>query len=396
MRIEARLSSVLRAGVMLLAIGGCAQLPVEEVKRYSASYEQVRAVSETLIEDYAKARTASKPPASPTTGVPPRFPATFDPNDHLAGAKRSDAISARLAALDAVSKYNQALVALADGRGVESAKATVGTVVGGVASLLSIGIATPVVTAVFGAIEKVRTQAEFVKAYREVRSPDPACISAAQDTSQAKVTIDGKELPVPKLDNVRDAPQCGPFIKSIFAVLIADTANYYDQRVVLAGRRSDDVKEPGTRLLSRSINTVTARHAPPAVGSPLLPGYLALAAEYRQLSTQLQPKEPQSFGAGTEPYTGSANDELRGLVAGLREIAQREQKIVDDLNAFNARLGDYVRLLEQTEKYFDAVGEALERPADVDALAVKAFDFGSAIRRDGTDLRGVFLKLLNQ
>jgi hypothetical protein len=166
--------------------------------------------------------------------------------------------------------------------------------------------------------------------------------------------------------------------------------------VVVAGRRSEQVKQPQTRLLSRSINTLTARYAPPAAGSPLLSDYLALAAEYRRLSTQLNPAEPQSFGAGAQPYDSNANDELRGLVTALRAIGQQEQKIVDDLNAFHAHLVDYVRLLEQTDKYLDAVGEALERPADVDALAAQILDLGSTIRRDGGDLRGAFLKILNQ
>jgi hypothetical protein len=370
--------------VLLVMMSGCAQLPVEEVRRYSGAFEQVRGVTETLIEDFDNARKEVN--RQRVAVAAPRFPATFDPNTFLVAAKRSEDVAARYAALDAVSKYNQALVALADGRGIESAKAAVGSVLGSAAVFLpQIGVAAPIVSAVIVAVERARTQTEFVRAYREVTHPDPAC---AQSTPSAKPGV--------VVGGVANAAQCGPLIKAIFAILIADTTQYYDQHVTFALRRSDQIKQPGARTLSRSINTLTARYAPPAPGSPLASEYLTLAAEYQRITAQFDPTEPQSFRAGKETYDVDAQNELRGLIAGLREIGRQEQKIIDDLNTYHARLIDYVRLLEQTYAYLDAVGEALERPADVDALAGKVVELGSTLRRDGGDLRGAFLKLLVQ
>ena len=351
-----------------------------------------RIFTETLIDDYDTARKAAKRAKEPTPQA--RFPSTFEPEQFLSAARRSDDIAARRAALEALSSYNQALAGLAEGRGVESAKATASSFVGLAAVFApALGIAAPLVATVAGAVERARTQAEFVRAYREATSPDPSCAgSAAQPTSTADSIARVASGTSPSTSKPLS---CGPLLSAIFSFLIADTRTYYEQRVVLANVRREQVKQPTTRLLSRRINELTGRHAPPVAGAPETAEYLALAAEYRQLSVQLiDPKQPESFGSGKLPYDSAAHAELRGVVAGLRQIGEQEQKIVDELKAYYARLGDYVRLLEQTQSYLDAVGAALAQPENVDKLAGRIVELGSAVRRDGGDLRGAFLKLL--
>ncbi|MBE0623317.1 MAG: hypothetical protein IH606_00770 [Burkholderiales bacterium] len=383
----------LPAIALIVLLSGCAQIPKEEFGKYSDTFEQVRGVTEILIDDFENAQKVVK--RTRGTASATRFAPTFDPQQLLSAARRPPDIAARIAALDAVSNYNQALLALAEGRGVDSAKALTGGLFGLAASFApQVKLVDGLVTSVIAAVERARTQAEFVRAYRLAVSDascGPAAVQAAADSARPTSETAGTSAAAPSTTGI--AQRCGPIIPAIFAYLMEDTRNYYDARVALSNYRRAQATQ-SVRILEMQIERLTGSHALPA-DPAVSTQYQALAAEYRQLTAQLgDPTQPRNFGVGNQPYENTTHTELKALLASLRVVGEQEQKIVNDLNAYYARLTEYLRLLDRTQSYLNEVGAALEQPVNLNALTGQIINAGAALRRDGSDLQGAFLKLL--
>jgi hypothetical protein len=381
----------LPVSALILLLVGCAQIPKEELGKYSNAFEEVRGVTEILIDDFESAQkvTDQLKQVKPT-GPAPRFPAKFNPQQFLSGAPRQRDIAARIAALDAVSNYNQALTGLAEGRGVESAKTTTSSLLG-LAGMFApqLKLAEGLVGSVVAAVERARTQAEFVRAYRlaVVDASCPPTQSTGAPGPQPAVAAGGAVSLA-----TESVARCGPIIPAIFAYLMEDTRTYYETRVAFTNARRAQIRQP-VRILGRQIDQLTGNFAAPS-DAAFANEYGTLAAEYQQLMAQFVPTESFSFGAGKQPYDKNTHAQLTALMAALKVVGEQEQKLVDDLNAYHARLIDYVRLLDRTQSHLNDIGVALERPVNVDALAGRIAGVGAELRRNGADLQGAFLKLL--
>lgn len=373
----------------LLAAAACAPLPIEPARSYTNAFEQVRNVTEILLTDFENAQKAVG--ATPGKTVAQRFPASFEPQEYLSGARGNSDVAARRAALEAVSRYNEALLGLAEGRSVQSAKVTVAGLVS-LAAMFNptIGIAGGLASEVAGAVERARTRAEFVAAYRQ----------AVSDDLCAPPVVGSAQVPKPAPSAATDTaaatklPSCGPIIPAIFVFLIEDTRNYYQARVVLAEQEMA-ASNRNIRTLLREIEDLTGGRAAPAPGSAQAAEYQTMAADYQRLTAQLLgPDGSRSFRSGSQTYDQGTHAALTIAMTALRRAGDQDKKVVDDLNAYHARLGDYVRLLDRTQTYLADIGTALSQPIDVDAATARLVDVGIGLRRDSIDLQGAFLKLL--
>lgn len=133
------------AALLLLTLGSaCAQLPKAELQAYSAAFEATRSAAEPMVADYAIAERDVRLGLMQTDaerGYADFFP-TFRPSD--AAAVSTVALPPGADSLDrtfrAVAHYNETLVALAENRNIDEARAQVDQIIdnlGGIAPPLA-------------------------------------------------------------------------------------------------------------------------------------------------------------------------------------------------------------------------------------------------------------------
>lgn len=152
----------------LLTCAGCATFPRAELDAYTASFQAAQTAASPLIADYGAAERALRWSvlSKEARFQPFGFSSTFKPDDAAAVATIGlpPTASALEGALRVIGLYNDTLLALAEGRNIEEARAQLGTIIGELGALtggLGTGadlVVSPLITALRPAIEEANRQ----------------------------------------------------------------------------------------------------------------------------------------------------------------------------------------------------------------------------------------------
>lgn len=346
-------------GALFIALMGCAHLPQKEVRIYVDAFAEVCKTTELLFEDYARAK-AYQLSLKRSGSKPARLPPVFEPS---AVIKEKKTVEDRRAALGAVTRYNNMLLALSQGKSVDAVRKDLGQLgmlvdIAAGGSVPALGLIKEVATEAIALAEKARSRAEFVRAFRAAT---------------------GGEKPV---------------IPAILDFFIEDTKSYSEIRKVMISGKITSVNSKFGSLARTLFNFAKMYKAPPP-GKPLAAERAHLESEYNEMNRQLNPAAKYiQFKVGDEPYDNAAHQKLENLIVPMRDLAKEEQKLVDQLNAYNARLREYVLLIEKTKGYLWEIEEALQRPPDYDLHKDKILALGVILQSEASDLRGALKSLL--
>lgn len=344
---------------LFMVLIGCAHLPQREVKIYVDAFAEVGKITELLFEDYARAK-AFQLTLKRSGSKPTRLPLVFEPS---AVIKEKNTVEDRRAAIGVVTSYNNMLLALAEGRSVDAVRKDLGQLgmlvdIAAGGSLPALGIIKEVATEAIALAEKARSRAEFVRAFRAAT---------------------GSRRPV---------------IPAILDFFVEDTKSYSAIRKVLISEKITRVNSKFGSL-ARTLFNLAKTYKAPSPGKPLAAERANLESEYNNMNRQINPAAKYiQFEVGNQSYDVAVHQKLENLIAPMRDLAEEEQKLVDQLNAYNARLREYVLLIEKTKDYLWEIEEALQRPPEYGLHKDKILALGVDLQSEATDLRGALKSLL--
>lgn len=150
----------------LLLLGGCARpVPVAEMRAFGAAFQQMRAASDSLLDELAVAERRIGQ-STPRQGVarPVGVDETFDPDRAAVFATNGapDLTRAYRGALQVIGTYTEGLIALAEGRPVEELHAAAGRLgreVFGIAALLGGAAALPALVPALSVLSSIADEA---------------------------------------------------------------------------------------------------------------------------------------------------------------------------------------------------------------------------------------------
>jgi hypothetical protein len=343
---------VLLAAVAVLFLAACASIPQVELKAYRDAFAQSRVAVEEVSLDFSQARDElEKKRAARTPAAAPVF-ASFPEKFVPPAPQALDHATVLGKAMEAIERYNDLLVSLAEGKSVGQLQASAQqfvTVLGSVTNVVP-GVGALTVN-VLGALEKARSQEEFKKAVLAGR----------------------------------------PVIDKMLDLLIANAADYYELRVSLARMEMTALKsqmasrvgviEKRVALNPPSPNTwtATARSVNAALDDV---GGLLARKNGVQLDGKCVPAKALSC-ASLNPM------DLNDSVLALQQDADRHQRVVEKMNSYFALIQNYVLLLQLNKQALADLAVAIERPQSMVPQFKSLYATAMLIRKDLLKVRSV-------
>lgn len=343
------------------------QLPVVEFGRYRAAFAEAETVAQDVLAEAAVTAVqlaatvaeieAARQPQPTGVGLPP----AFDPTTvGVTGGVAFD-IEARLRAFAVIGRYNDALLALAEGQTPQRVRSSVTALSANViavaeglgTSVPGFGLATPLIRTFLTAAETARSRAEFARALDQGRPIVDRIITFLREDTRT-------------YDQVRHA-RANRLID-----LAGDTAN---ATAVSMARLARDHAEPTDARL------VEAKRSTAGTLQSVLRGFGVDVAvlPYRAL--------PSSGDGGSAPYSTLVQSQLDQLAQTLREQDVARQRAVADVARHQEVLANYVALLNAMEQALAAVQARLDTPSDVIASAAQLTAFAVRVRSGVAVLR---------
>ncbi len=163
----------------VLTMFACTSVPIREFTSYKQIFANARAAGEQVLFDYSAAvkeyEQARKLQAGNTSGtrtataIENDRPANIDPITTAADAAKLDDVTVRIRAWDAVQRYNDVLLSLAEGQSVAQVSAAVNGLMQSLATfpLEDIAKAAGTISPYIGVLKEVLTLAEFERSRRK-------------------------------------------------------------------------------------------------------------------------------------------------------------------------------------------------------------------------------------
>jgi hypothetical protein len=341
--------------VLLLAlaglwIGGCTMPPVQQFEGFARGFEEVRSTTYVLIDDFELAKKTVRASTDEASKPPPEI---FD----IAEIRKHGVDSAsarRRRAIDAVVRYNEAMLALANGHSIEAAK----TFLAPISQLLKaaapqFGFAESLVEGLIGRALQARDNAEFVRAFQDVAvatRADSACTGAQTDAQQTDSDV-----------------TCMPIIEGILEILARDTAEYYAVQIgrytKLQSRLADEFFKAG-----RAVIDLAAGVKGPPAGSAAAQAVQEIVAEMTAVGRLITPQSGDvrlSFAAAGGSFKDSTLAAMQALMIPVRVLGEKADANRIALIDYHSALTDYVALIDQTVMLLREVQVAASRPLDV-------------------------------
>lgn len=346
--------ALLLCGALLLA--GCA-VP-QEARRSLAGYTQAMGQVEQsagmFLLDFAHGLRAQEelkrgPGAAPAAReYPSEFLLPGDPDAPQDENEKAQAATRQ--ALLVIRAYNQALVALAEGRPESDVREQAGEFGGALQSLASVagqslpglGAATALGARLVKLVQDGASRQQLQQAVQEGREP----------------------------------------VGAILAVLEQQAPAMYRLSVVRTSQEQDRLKDD-LRRAAAALKTLLARHGAPADAelAGALPGLQAQLAEIgRRTRTLAAMPLPFAFAAGRPAYDAAAHAEAQVLGQFMGTSAQKYAELVARQNAGHALMNKYVLALRQTRASLDLVADSLARPVDLRAEAARLAQVAAELR----------------
>jgi len=339
----------------ILMVSSCARsLPQRELRNYQDAIEQTQAAATQVLGIYADDVKKNRANEVKTATQPQKFERTFVLEQVLKSQGEVDTLGSRLIALQTITRYTDLLVTLAEGKSVEQLQKSSGFLV---ASLETVGgffsyapvpglqLATPLLKTVIGALEAARTREQF-----------------------------------------RTAVEKGePIIVKILAFLEEETPLYYRLAVTLFDVKHGVIIRDVSNAV-RDIIGIVASHQAPEDSEVLKKINDELEKTLRSMAYEF---EAVNLKSGDDaPFTSVTKSQIRRLMEDVTTGADKEKRLVADLNAYYQLLETYVLLLNQTKKSLQNLRTALDQPRDVQADFENILLLALRVRQQVEDLRG--------
>lgn len=353
-----RLGAGAALAVLLLA-SGCAVTPEtrHSLDAYTQAMQQVDQSAQVFLDEYGERvrQQAEKQRIAQGGTVAPleEYPGQFVLPGSASQSPEDQAIAKTRHALRVVRAYNEALVALAEGRSLQEVRQdTVGfaTQLQALASMA--GAAIPGIAA-FTAV-------------------GPSVIKLAQDAWNRQQLADA-------VRNGREA------VDTILAELAAQVPPMYTVSVVATSQEQDELRAAMKRL-GGGLAAVAQRHAPPTDGN--------LAADLSAMQAQLGDMGRHTrtvavlpialkFTAGRPVYDNGAHAEAQVYLQSMSAAADRYAGLVARQNAGHAALARYVAALGQARTSLGALAASFDQPVNLaleaERLLRSAFELREAM-----------------
>ena len=302
---------------------GCAHVPVSETTQYADAFRDVAAVTRDLIDDYAAACDAVAAQDTPPARVPIAYPLQFDPN----AAKTAETVPPALAGLEnalrAVEEYNATLLDIANG----------------------------------GNDANLAARATGISNYIDQFNILPAGIPIANIAHEVLVML-SRAKSVKEFEST--VATAKPLIDQILQHLADSTSDFYRVRVGVIGATITDTEFQQETAL-HSIDDLAGRYALPAAGTELALRRARLDSEVALLRATIAPDiAGRPLPVGLSPYDAETQARIEEQVGVLRGLCAERRSRAEELVAYHARLGEYVRLLDETKLYFDALARTTD------------------------------------
>lgn len=353
--------AILMTACLLAFTAGCAL--TQETKRSLTTYiqamDEVQESANLFLTDYANTVEVRKQLESgggaQESNSKPEYPANFvlTQNPSLPTTKVEKKIEESRDALEVIRQYNDALVALAEGRPEAEIKNQVNQFGGALQTLTSIGgLAVP------GIEQFTDIAAKIIKLAQD-----------AYNREQFKQAVQEGEEPV----NV------------ILTALENQTPAIYKASVVIA-QRGQDVPMENIRQVGFALSPFLAKYSPPT--DPAIHGELGnFQAELVAIGTRTKTlpalPNPFPFQSGKPEYDKAAHDNMKIFMQVVRANDAQYKEIVAKQNAYYKLMEKYVALLRQTRRSLKVLADSLDAPIDIQReahrLIIVAFELRNAL-----------------
>jgi hypothetical protein len=330
----------------ILVTAGCAHVPVSETTQYADAFRNVAAVTRDLIDDYAAACDAIAAQDVAPVQEPMAYPLQFDPN----AAKTAETVPPALAgfenALRAVEEYNAVLLDIANG----------------------------------GNDANLAARATAISNYIDQFNILPAGIPIADIAHEVLVML-SRAKSAKELESTVNTAK--PLIDQILQLLADSTFDFYRVRVGLVGATITDTEFQQETVLA-SIDDLAGKYALPPAGTELALQRAQLESEVSLLRATIAPDiAGRPLPVGSSPYDAEAQARIGEQVSVLRALCADRRTRAEALVAYHAHLGEYVRLLVETNQYFDA----LVRTTDPKEIAAQGHAVSTHAGKLRTEMR---------
>ncbi|NUM52455.1 MAG: hypothetical protein HUU46_02315 [Candidatus Hydrogenedentes bacterium] len=334
------------AMLILLVTCGCAHLPAQETTRYADAFSEVAAVTEELLSDYSTALDAVSAQERLAAGPPASYPILFDPAAALAIEEPDPAIVGFHNALLAVSEYNALLldrVHGANNEGLAGRAASASKLIDALGLGASPYAASELVESLLQMIASARNRHEFADAVTKGR----------------------------------------PIIDAILQNFADATTDFYRVRVGLVGAAITEIEFKQLTILSE-IEHISSGFAPPMAGSDLALRRAQAETELAALRLVVSPNAVlRPLPIGARPYDGDVQSRIEEHIRVLRGLCAERDASIEGLTNYHRQLSSYVRLLDDTRRYFDVLSKSGDGTANSDAIAAgREVDAGARHLRD--------------
>jgi len=349
----------LAAGILVLWLGGCAQIPTAEFGQYQKAFGEVEKSSTDIFVTYdqilARARlfVASTQKAPEGTEIEEPYPVEFEDFLKKLNSQEGHDIDVRRQALAVVGSYNAVLLQLAQGKSIDEVQTAAGELVTGLGKFVeaAAGSAVPGFEAVVSLAKTFAGQLERARLQREFK----------------QAVIDG----APVIDQILDA-------------FVADTADYYKLNAGMAQRQRIQIVRDAVQQV-KSLKLLLAGVGPPSstfksVDDRQNEVNIALVATRGELAPF---GYPYAFDSGPSgPYTAATDGQAGLIQKEIERLAGAYQKNLDQVQSLGEALAKYRSMLLTTKTALATLRQAVDKPVNLLDAADQLLDLSFGVERD--------------
>jgi hypothetical protein len=337
----------LLASALLLLVAGCA-ISTESrqaLAGYVEAMSQVEQSANVFLSDFSNAQKVQEELQRVAGGslrpVPPEYPAELMLAG-IAGVPQTEAdrhVWATRQALAVVRAYNEALVALAEGRSETEIRQSATELGGQLQTLATLAGATLPGLGLAAAI-------------------GPALIKQAQDAANlqqlTQAVLAGREP-----------------VRAILDDLEKQTPAMY--RLSVVGTSQGQTKLRDDLRRAAAVLKATAGIYGPPTEPELASKMAAIQAQVGDIGQKTRTLAampiPLPYANGRRAYDTAAHAQTQVLIQSMATTAEKYAELIAKQNAYHSVLEKYVVLLRQTQSSLDLLAQALSRPVDLRAAA---------------------------
>jgi len=343
--------------LLALLLAGCGEIPKDALTGYTESFRAAHDASDAFLVQFGQTKQEAESFIQ-AREEPSNLPFKPYPDVLPAHVPNGDAIDPDVEAMrlgfEVISRYNAALVALADDKAPEAVGASVSGLIA------ALGDFVPVAGTVAGAVGSFATELERARRRGEFRQ--------ALDSG-------------------------APTVREILTLIAANVETDYDSNVKLA----DNAR---TLIASEIVDRVTELQgvfstcAAPAGAST----FTALDDRQAALDGVLEPlsKElgiataypyPLAFNPAGTPYTAESEAVITALALKIAEMVVQYEAIIARVNALARSSAAYRQMLNVTQRSLTALEQADDAPPDLTQQAAELLRLAFLIKTHVEEIR---------